>query len=226
MPTLIEERIVADQREKEIDVSNDPGRYWSSPGPHLLRGTEISVSIPFTGDRGVFFIRPSHFALNPPSAQINDSDLTLREAGIDLKPDQVRADVDSTLNGIKWHLANLKPEIDAYNGSLRQVSRTAIEARKAKLLRDQNLVSAIGFPLKQRADAPNTFVAPQVRRKIKPTLPSVGNAPFKPEPELSTADYEHVFECHRQHGVGYGAKPVGIRVHGRGSITLSLSCPT
>ena len=129
--TLIEERIVADQREKEIDVSNDPGRYWSSPGPHLLRGTEISVSIPFTGDRSVFFIRPSHFALNPPSAQINDSDLTLREAGIDLKPDQVRADVDSTLNGIKWHLANLKPEIDAYNGSLRQVSRTAIEARKA-----------------------------------------------------------------------------------------------
>jgi len=34
VPILIEERIVADQRETEIDVSNDPGRYWRSPGPH------------------------------------------------------------------------------------------------------------------------------------------------------------------------------------------------
>jgi len=150
------------------------------------------VSIPFTGDRDLFFIQPSHFTLNPPHAEIDGSNLTLREAGIDLKADQVRAHVDSALNDIKWHLANLKPEVDAYNCSLRQISRTAIEARKAKLLRDQNLVSPIGFPLKQRADAPNTFVAPEVRRKIKPTLPSVGSAPFKPEPELSTGDYEHI----------------------------------
>jgi len=192
VPNLREDAIVADQQEKEIDVSNNPRRYWSSPGPHLMRGTEVSVSIPFTGDRDLFFIRPSHFSSSPPRAEIDGSNLTLRAAGIDLRPDQVRSQIDSQLNDIKWHLANLKPEVDAYNGSLRQISRTAIEARKAKLLHDQNLVSAIGFPLKQRADAPNTFVAPEVRRKIKPTLPSVGSAPFKPEPELSNADYEHI----------------------------------
>ena len=54
------------------------------------------------------------------------------------------------------------------------------------------IFSAISFPLKQRSDAPNTFVAPEIRRKIKPTLPSVGSAPFKPEPELSNADYGHI----------------------------------
>ncbi len=192
VPNLREDAIVADQQEKEIDVSNDPRRYWSSPGPHLMRGTEVSVSIPFTGDRDLFFIRPSHFSSSPPRAEIDGSKLTLRAAGIDLKPDQVRSQIDSQLNHIKWYLANLKPQVELFNSALRQISRTSIEARREKLLRDQNLVSAIGFPLKQRSDAPNTFVAPEIRRKIRPNLPSVGNAPFRPEPELSNADYEHI----------------------------------
>ncbi len=194
VPTLLENQIVADQHEKEIDVRDDPRRYWSTPGPHFMRGTEISVSIPFAGDRDVFFIQPSHCSLNPPHGEIDGNNLILRAAGIDLKPDQVRSEIDSELNHIEWHLASLKGEVDSYNGTLREISRTAIEARKAKLLRDQNLVSAIGFPLKQRADAPNTFAAPEVRRKIRPTLRPVGNAPFNPEPELSNADYKHILD--------------------------------
>lgn len=192
VPVLLEDKIVADQREVEIDVSDDPRRRWSTPGPHFMRGTEISVSIPFTGDRDVFFIRPSHFTSGPPHAEIDGHNVVLRATGVDLKPDQVRSQVDAELNNIKWYLASLKPEVDAYNSALRQTARTSIEARKAKLLRDQNLVSAIGFPLNQRSDVSNTFVAPDVRRKIRPTLPPVGNAPFQPEPELSAADYEHI----------------------------------
>jgi hypothetical protein len=192
VPILLEDKIVADQREAEIDVSDDPRRHWSTPGPHFMRGTEVCVSIPFTGDRDVFFIRPSHFSLSFPHAEIDGDNVVLRATGVDLQPDQVRSQVDSELNHIKGNLANLKPEVESYNNGLREISRAAIEARRAKLLRDQNLVSAIGFPLKQRSDAPNTFITPEVRRKIRPTLPAVGNAPFEPEPELSNADYEHI----------------------------------
>jgi hypothetical protein len=67
VPILLEDKIVADQREAEIDVSDDPRRHWSTPGPHFMRGTEVCVSIPFTGDRDVFFIRPSHFSLSFPT---------------------------------------------------------------------------------------------------------------------------------------------------------------
>jgi hypothetical protein len=192
VPVLLEDRILADQHEAEIDVSDDRSRYWSTPGPHFMRGTEVSVSIPFTGDRDLFFIRPSHFTLSPPHAEINGNNLLLRATGIDLQPEHVRSQIDAELNHIKSHLTNLSPDVESYNKGLREISRTSIEARKAKLLRDQNLVSAIGFPLKQRSGAPNTFVAPEVRRKIRPTLPAVGNAPFQPEPELSTPDYEHI----------------------------------
>ena len=109
-----------------------------------------------------------------------------------MKSDQVRSQINAELNNIKWYLASLTPEVNSYHNSLRQTARAAIEARKEKLLRDRNLVSAIGFPLKPRSDTPDTFVAPEVRRKITPTLPSVGIAPFQPEPELSAPDYEHV----------------------------------
>jgi hypothetical protein len=37
-----------------------------------------------------------------------------------------------------------------------------------------------------------TFAAPEVRKKIAPTLPSASSSPYKPEPTLSNADYEHI----------------------------------
>lgn len=49
-------------------------------------------------------------------------------------------------------------------------------------------------PLKQRSNAPQTYVAPEVRRKIRPTLPAVRSGSFTPEPALSTPDYEHILK--------------------------------
>ena len=71
-------------------------------------------------------------------------------------------------------------------------ARQVLEARKSKLLADQNIVAQLGFPLKERANAPRTYPAPEVRRKIKPSLPPQSTQPFKPEPALTSEDYEHI----------------------------------
>jgi hypothetical protein len=59
-------------------------------------------------------------------------------------------------------------------------------------LADQSLVASLGIPLRTHQDSPKTYVAPEVRRKIKPTVPLASTKPYKPEPILSDDDYEHI----------------------------------
>ena len=75
---------------------------------------------------------------------------------------------------------------------IQQVAREQINFRRQKLLSDQSLVANLGFPLRERNDAPRTFAAPNVRRRITPTMPAASTAPYVPEPTLSNDDYEHI----------------------------------
>jgi len=68
---------------------------------------------------------------------------------------------------LTWQRATAEPFNERIKGCLRE----AIEARKAKVLKDRNSVANLGFKLKGRADAPKTYVAPVVRKKIVPTIP-------------------------------------------------------
>jgi len=59
-------------------------------------------------------------------------------------------------------------------------------------LANKNLVSSLGYPLKENPQAPRTYTAPINRRKIAPTPPTASSAPYKPEPCLSDKDYSHI----------------------------------
>jgi hypothetical protein len=192
VPILMKEQIIAEQRERDIDVSHERDRYWSTPGPHYVRGTEISVSVPFSGEAELFKVQPSTFTLTPPCGEIANNSLVIRVAGTALDANTVRAQIDRTISEIEGYLSNLRTNADAFNNGIKAQARQQIEARRAKLLKDQNLVAELGFPLKEREGAPRTYAAPEVTRRIKPALPPQTTQPFKPEPALTSDDYEHI----------------------------------
>lgn len=192
VPELHKDRIVADQQEKDIDVSHDWNRHWSTPGPHYIKGTEISVSIPFSGNADLFRVRPNTFSLNPPCGEVHGQALVIKISGTNLDGKAVRGHIDSAVAQIEGCLSTLRSNVDPYNKGIRASAQQQIEARRTKLLADQNLVSSLGFPLRERADAALTYAPPEVRRKIKPSLPPQSTQPFKPEPALTSDDYEHI----------------------------------
>jgi len=192
IPQLQKEHAVADQEEREIDISGDPRRYWHSPGPHYVRGTEVSLTVPFSGDPEFFKIRPSTFSANPPLGVIVDQTLILRIAGASLDAAAVKQQLDDDIRKVETYLINLRSTVDLYNISIRERARQQLTARRAKLLADQNLVAELGYPLRERQGIPRTYAAPEVRRIIKPSLPPQGTQPFKPEPALTSKDYEHI----------------------------------
>jgi hypothetical protein len=187
VPILRESEIVADQQEVQID-----GRRDRLHRIHQVAGTAIEVIIPFDGDSEAFKIQPTTYTFDPPFGDIRGDKLVLRIEGTDLKAERVRAEIDHTLSEIKNYLENLRRDAEGLNNQLRQFADNHINRRRNKLLADSNLVAALGFPLKERKDQPRTYVAPQVRRKITPILPSATTASFKPEPTLSEADYDHI----------------------------------
>jgi len=193
VPELDIGNIVVDQREKQLDVSRDSMRMiMDRSRPFFVTGSEIEVEVPFSGEAGAFKIQPNPYTLNPPRAAVRGSVLTFSIVGTNLDADAVRREIDRTVGSIQSYLGNLRTNVSGFNSQLLGEARAAIEARRSKLLASRSMVASLGFKMKERDGAVKTFVAPEVRRRITPVMPQASAAPFKPEPALSDADYEHI----------------------------------
>ncbi len=190
---LHKEHIEADSREEQIDVSQDPRRHIMDRSRRFyITGTCIEVTVPFSGDPQTFSIQPTSFTLNPPKGDVRSNSLFFSISGIDMESEQVRSQIDRTLADVESYLESLRSDADSFNQEIRKVAFGLIEQRREKLLADRNLVSSLGFSLKERDGKYKTFVTPDVLRKITPVMPTAGKEPYRPEPALGMDDYEHI----------------------------------
>lgn len=192
VPELHRDRIVADQHEAQVDVSHRFDYVSRRPGPNYVPGTTVEITIPFTGEAEAFGIQPNTYTMNPPRATVRNNSIILEFTGIKMSADKVRSEVDSIIESIDSYLTNLRKSADSLNASLPGIARASIESRREKLLANQNLVSSLGFALKENPNSPQTYTAPNVRRKLSPTPPIASSSPYRPEPSLSNQDYDHI----------------------------------
>jgi hypothetical protein len=195
IPILQIDDLVIDESEKQIDVSKDPNRLIRDrTQPLYLTGTEIKVEIPFTGETDAFKIQPNPHTYNPPRAFIHGSFVEFSITGTNLNADSVRQTIDGTVNSIQSCLATLRINVAGLNDQLFEEAKSAIENRRTKILASRSMVAALGYKVKEREGTTKTYVAPEVRRKITAVMPAASFAPYKPEPALSSEDYEHILE--------------------------------
>lgn len=195
VPTIYPDDIVVDQRETQIDISQDRNRLIHDRSrPYHIAGTSVDVDLPYTGSKVGFDIQPSTRNFNNPRAYVGNDVLKFSVTGTDLTPERVKQEVDRRVASINEHLGWLANDAGGYNASLEALATQAIERRKEKLLEDKSLVAGLGFKMKARPGQSETFAAPNVRRKIRPTTPkpTASRQAFKPEPTLTDQDYEHI----------------------------------
>ena len=187
IPVLDREGIfVAPPSETQIDVSSD--------SYHAV--TVLEITVPFTGDAEAFSIRPTTFSLDSllPCVTVGVQMLTILITGTNLEAREVGQRINHILDSIDSALTTLREDAKTLNRQLESIARLRIEQRRKKFLADQDLVASLGFPLRQRNDSPKTYRAPEVRRKIAQVPPPASSTPYKPEPTLDDADYEHILE--------------------------------
>ena len=195
-PTIHEDKIyVYDTKEVDIDVSRDPRRMIiRERGPLYVKGTQITIAVPFDGDGELFKYKPSTFTYAPPRGEIVGQEIHLIYETVEHNPEELKQMYERELNEIKRYLEWVKGDAQNFNDSLGSFVRQTVAQRKRKLLDDFGLVSALGIPVKRRDSLPQTYAIPTTRKKPKIEMPQVPQGPFKPEPTLSEEEYENILE--------------------------------
>ncbi len=193
VPVLKDLSAEMDQKEADVDVSRDPNRFIRDRSqPFYINATEIAFFVPFEGDKELFFCRPSSYTLNPPRGEVRNGELVLKYTRLDHDPEAVKRDYQADLNRIKQYLDWQRNQAQQFNEELKTNLRQRVTARRERLLKDKGMAAAIGIPLRRRADAPQTYAVPTVRRKPAVTTAPNATKPFRPEPALEMAEYEHI----------------------------------
>ncbi len=205
------DRTEAEHAETQVDVSRHFNRaVFDRSQPCLVKGNEITLHVPFTGDPELPLCTPSTFNMNPPRGTIRKRG---DQGGTIVMSLALPADVDETqfnqwiteqLNGLRQHAEWSSSDIEAYNSRLELHVRAAVSARRAQLEKQGSLLKKLAVPLRRRDGAPNPSPIPMPKRVVKP-LPS----PRKVEQEygLGADDFEYILKILRHESRSFEATP-------------------
>jgi hypothetical protein len=159
-----------------VDVSGDPRRFIRDTSrPCYIAGHEISIEIPFTGDQNLLRAKTSTWSSVFPTGQIRQGRdgigkiVMMFRQPHDADPNQIKSSFDSNLKTIKDYLSWSQAQVVAYNQSLPNLVKRAVDFRKEKLKKQNSLSDVLGIPLKQKSGTPS-FEPIKVNKKI--TKPS------------------------------------------------------
>jgi hypothetical protein len=155
VPVLEEEKASMSHREVEVDVSQDPMRFITDRGrPFYIKGTEITISVPFKGDPQMFQVKPSTFTLNPPRGEVRGHEISLKYIRSDNNAMAVKSEYQRAVQDVKQHLTWMEHSVGDFNSKVGQEVQSQLFQRKQVLTSAAEMVSAIGIPIKHSAPKP------------------------------------------------------------------------
>lgn len=149
--------------------------------------------MPFEGEAELFYARASTSSTNNPRAEVRGNSVFLKfDIAHDAQQRDIKQEAERILNDIDQHLTWIRNDVNGFMQGLAGEADRAIASRRERILANQGRAASLGIPLKNRADAPKTFVLPDVKRKVVPTLPPATSSAYVPEPVLDMETYEHI----------------------------------
>ena len=180
-----------DSVETRLDVSRDSNRFIRDRSePFHVPAMEFKYFVPFIGDGQIFLCQGNQISSNPPRAQIQDHDLVFCFVRTEADAVAVKGEFDRQLTQTKELLGGLAGIGEAFNRELHARALGRINARRERLNKGSSAIAALGYPIRRRDGAAQTYSCPEVKRKLPPKMPPTSSAPL--EPALDDANYEHI----------------------------------
>jgi len=148
--------------------------------------------IPYTGERKLFSLKPSHVRNNIPKAHIADDKLILFYKQLEADEDAVETQLDNDLAIIQEHLDRLDQDISKFNESIENETEKRIIARKDKLAKAIEAVGKFKYPIKRREVTPKIVEAPINRKPIAVPKPTATEQHVEDEYVLDMAVYDDI----------------------------------
>jgi hypothetical protein len=219
--TLYEDRAAMEQRETKIDVSGWRDRNpFQDPGPIYVAGTEVIVTIPYSGDQSLWKLRPNQWRSVFPRAGvgapgpdgIGQLQISLSQPA-DEAVEQFKARLDKELKSIRFYVDAQRRQIDQFNAGLKDPISAAVAARRQLLKKSEGIKDLLGIPLKQRSGIPSVEPIKITRKLVRP-LPPPPKTGYRPEPGIAHEDYKHILSVIRHEGRTFEATPRTYAGHG------------
>lgn len=157
----------------------------------------VNVALRFTGDCGLFKLRPNQYHSNPPRGDVQQGEVRMT-FGLDPSrpPESVRQEVEHWVGNIRQFVEWQRPQIDGWNQQVEQLAKTLFTARKERHLKKNSMVAAIGLQMRRRDDPLGTYSVPVPRKKLPSETPSrpptVPPGEFVPHPALEEQNYREI----------------------------------
>lgn len=217
---IYEESMEMEQEEIQIDVSHNSLRNpFGDRGPINVAGIRVTVSIPYSGDRGLWKLRSNSWRSSFPRGKVqspgHDGIGQLKivvQQPIDEPKERIKQELDSQLNDIKFYLRNQKTQIEQYNSSIPSKVEQIVKARRERLKKHDGIADFLGIPLKKKEGAPDMKTV-QIAKKIIRPLPPAPSSSYKPEPGIARNDYDHILSVIRHEGRTFETTPKTYAIH-------------
>ena len=196
---LDESEISVSESETKIDISQNSGYMITDRSrPFYTDGTEVTVKVPFTGQRQFLFCNPNQAWMAPAvEGDASNKEIFFTISKLPANLEDFKPDIARRISMIKERLEMMRGDVAGYNASLLSDAQQAIERRKAKLQENSSVVASLGFKMHHRDNAPKTYAVPEVKRIIEPPQPSKAVAATALEPTLPVKEFENILNVIR-----------------------------
>lgn len=209
--TLVE-HVTSALRIEPLQIDRESVRQHPASG----RGERVTVtvSVPYSGERRLWFLRPSSWSSVFPSADVSESDISVSAEGLTTREDapRIRASIDRQLDEIARYLEWQPADLDTYHRNLEKTARHAVQSLKEEILARRDLERAIGIPLQRRGDVPLPISVPLERRRVR-RLPATKGGAWQPEYGIPPEEYEYILRVVRHEGRTFERTPGTYAVH-------------
>lgn len=190
-----DELCVHDHQETDVDASHDHRRLiFNRDKPFYIKGTSVTIAVPFNGDGNLFHCSASTFTLNVPRGQVVGQELRLTYTTLEHDANALKGSYEQDLASIEQKINWVRNDVDAYNGQLPALVEGKVRQRKQKLLADAGLVGSLGIPIRRRDGEALTFSPMEIKRKPAIRRPQEVSAAFQPELALPEQEFDYILK--------------------------------
>ncbi|MEM9911530.1 MAG: hypothetical protein AAF922_12170 [Pseudomonadota bacterium] len=145
-PTLHLDQVEVSQKEVDVEASSRRRSFnFEYTQPVYKRGTEVTIRLPFTGDEGMFQLKPTTFTMDIPRGRVIGGSVYHQISGISLDKKRLNDALYYWLKSIEEWIGFQHQSVGKYLEELRDYAMQCLRARKAKLEADNDLISGLGY---------------------------------------------------------------------------------
>lgn len=163
-------------------------------GSKSLKGTRITIHLPFDGQPFVFNAKPTVTGTaDPPHIHRIQEDelLVVYETTETGNSNQITFALNSLVEDIERYLGWIENDVSRYHLTALESIQKAVADRQERLQQNRSLEDGLGIPLK-RTEPPEMYRVPIVPKKTPILEGFRGEASHKDEPFLSDEIYKHI----------------------------------